>query len=395
MSYSGDNVVIYKPTTFWLLLIVSGCIVGAAVFAILPAIWIFNDPQGTPLQISLLAFGVAIMGFALWGAPKFVRDRIEIHPDRIRHQGALSATDLHIDEIEGYRIIPTQYIETLLLLPKSSSLKKIQIALIYERKAELLAWLAANLVSLDERDRKQTLKSIISDEHLGSNKDERLRKLADARKWTRTLNFLGFVAIGWGIFYPNPYGYALGLLLALPPAALLMMVLSRGLIRYDTPKSSSYPNVAAAFMMPPIALLLRALIDWHFTDWHELLPSTVLLGAALTLALWIAATDIRKKAAMLVFGAGLCFLYAHGAAAFFNCFHDRSEPLVYEATITDQRITRGKQTSYYLTLDPFVDDTPSREVQVPADIYHTHRVGGTARIYHKQGRLGASWFFVR
>lgn len=395
MDTAFNRVRIFKLTRFWRIFTSAGALTGALAFVVLPSIWIFNDPEWTPLQCALLVFGTAVLVFTLWGLPKFTRYQIEIHPDFIRYQGAFSARELRLSEIEGYRILPTQNIETLLLTPKTQAHKKIQLGLAYERKPELLEWLAANLTNLDLRDQKAALEEVLADANLGATEPERRKRLANARKWTRTLNTIAFLALAWGIFHPHPYLQSMGLLIALPPLALLMIALSRGAIRFDGRKNDPHPFVATAFMMPGLALLLRAFLDWRFLQWTELVEPIALLSLSLSAALWMAAAELRKQPGVLIGVVFMGILYSYGTVAHINCAYDGSEALVYDSVVRDAQVSKGRNTAYYLTLEPFVDDIPSRKVQVPEKVYLDHPVGSPVQIYVREGKLGAAWFLVK
>lgn len=395
MDSASSRVMILKLTPVWRILISVFAIVGAVAFVSLPAIWLFHVPRWSPLQCALLVLGAAVLVFTLWALPKFTRYQIEIHPGFVRYQGAFSATELRIEDIEGYRLLPTQYIETLLLTPKTRAHKKLQLALVYQRKPELLAWLAANLADLDLREQKAAMEEVLADANLGATETERRNRLANARKWTRTLNAIAYLALAWGIFRPHPYLQSMGLLIALPPIALLAVVLSRGAIRFDGKKSEPHPTVAIAFIMPALALFLRAFLDWEILQFTDLVEPVLILGISLLAAVWLAAANLRRSPAMLISAGLMGLLYSYGSVVHINCAYDRSEPLVYESVVRDAHISKGRSTSYRITLRPFVDEIPSREMEVSKKVYLAHPVGSPIQIHVREGKLGIAWFLVR
>jgi hypothetical protein len=395
MDAFGNNGVIFRLTRFWRLVLSFFCVVGALVFVAVPAAWIIRSPQWTPMQCALLALGIGVAVFTFWGVSKIGRYQIEIHPGLIRYQGAFRVTELNFEDIAGYRILPTQYIQTLLITPKNKAHKKIQIGLTYERKSELLAWLAGNLKDLDHEEQISELADITMDPNLGFTKEHRLARLGSAKKCTKILTLVSFAAMALGFFRPDPYPVILGLLLILPALALLILLWFPGLVHFDGKKNSAYPNVAAAFMMPGLVLTLRAILDWHVVEWNGLWAPFITIGLMLTAAVYVCAKDVRKKPGKALIAACFAFPYAYGALIYFNCYYDRSEPLVYNSIVRDRHVSHGKHTSYHLTLDPFIDNTPEREVDVPRSIYEQHEVGDAVRIYVFEGTLSIPWYFVR
>jgi len=98
----------------------------------------------------------------------------------------------------------------------------------------------------------------------------------------------------------------------------------------------------------------------------------------------------------MLFGALICSaLYVYGTATYLNCRYDRSEPFVYESTVRDRHISHGKHTSYCLTLAPFVDGEPYREIEVPRETYERLHEGDQVQIGVFEGRLGMPWFLIR
>lgn len=363
--------------------------------AIGPIYWLLHAPDWSLEQRLALGVGVSFAGLTSLYLFKLPRYQIQIWSDRIRYQGAWRHTELRFSDIEGFRVLPTQYVSTLIISPTTKSLKKIQLGLVYEPRAELLDWLRTHLVDLDRADEAADLREIAADQNLGSTKEQRFGKLANARKWTRTLTFMAFLAIAWVFFHPDPYAYAVGLSLALPIASLLLLVWSGGVVRFDDTKKGAYPNVAVAFMLPAVAVSLRAILDWNVLQWGGFWTPFAVLGVGMMIALACAAADVRKKTTLLITGAIFCFVYSYGAVLHLNCFYDRSAAQVYRCKLREQHVSRGKTTTYHFTLAPFIDGISERKVDVPAAVYQSYQVGDTVSVEVRAGALGIPWFAVR
>ena len=61
------------------------------------------------------------------------KSKIVLYADRIEWQGIKSARSLRREDIAGWRIIPTQYMSTLEVRPRSPGIKKLKVSLMLKR----------------------------------------------------------------------------------------------------------------------------------------------------------------------------------------------------------------------------------------------------------------------
>jgi hypothetical protein len=394
MSSVSASPVVYPVTRGWRIFLQLSALGGFALITIPSLAWVKKNPEWTPGEIIavLLALSVSCL-IGAWAA-RIKRYRIEIRPDRIRYCGAWSFRELNLANISGYRILPTQYVATLLIVPSNKRYRKISTALCYERKEEMLSWIAEHLTDLDRQEVENELTEIITDTSLGSDENERLARLAVAKRYVLPLNIVACCAAFWAFFFPRPYDLVIGTMIALPVIGLALVAFSHGLVRLDGKPKSAYPNVASALIVPPLVLTLRAFLDWHLLSWSDTWPTLAVLTAIAVVLVLAIARDARRRWAL--FGTITCSaLYVYGTATYLNCRHDRSDPLVYESRVSERHISKGKHTSYHVTLAPFVDDEPSREIDVLQKTYERLREGDQVQIGVFEGLLGIPWFLIR
>ena len=360
-----------------------------------PAVWIILCPGLSMAQVVVFVAGIGLAAFAAWGITVVPRNQIEIWPDFIRQQGVWSARELRFADIKGFRVFSGKSAR-LCFIPKDfKSHKGLSLAFNYERKSELLQWANAHLVDLDKDDYESDLAEIKSNVKLGSSVEQRLAKLASAKRWTQALSVIAFASCMWALVYPRPYEFVIGWLALLPGLTFVLMGWSRGLIRMDAKAKGAYSNPILGFIMPTMLLALRALEDWHILDWSGFWTPFLLLGSCITVVLFNLVPAIRKKISTLIFATCLVFFYSFGLIIPLNCYFDRSQPTAYVAKVFNERVVRGKSTTYYMTLSPFTDTILMREVSVSSSFYRRNPVGNTIHVYVRKGYLGISWFHLR
>lgn len=386
--------VVYPLTTGWRIAMYLFALLGVVV-TLLPAGVIVVKESSTPTRLVAGILGLAAACAVCAWAARIRRYRIVLLPDRVSYHAAWTTRELLFADALGFRILPTQYVRSLLILPRDKSRKRISTALVYERGPELLAVLASKLTDLDHDEQVEELADIATDSTYGASEESRLARLAVAKKYARIFNITGFVLCAWAFVHPRPYDLVLGILIVLPITALAVVRKFGGLIRVDGKKHSAYPNVASALIMPPLILMLRAMLDWNMLRWSDAWSVFLSIAiGAMALALYCLA-HTRRSSWQIVGGILLSSLYAYGTGLYLNCRNDKSTPFIYECRVVDARVSHGKHTSYVLTLAPFIENEASRDIDVPRAVYQRHQIGDTARVYVREGVLGIPWFWVR
>jgi hypothetical protein len=219
---------------------------------------------------------------------------------------------------------------------------------------------------------------------------------AAPRRWLAAVAAGLWVAFYWAMYYPQPYGLAVGLQLVLPLLAVGVWVRFSRQEGFDDKAIGSSSAVGLAFILPIIAVAYRGLTDFSLLDWSRFwIPCTaltLLMGAALRERAPGLGKRLKRMAVVLPF----CFAYSYGLLVHVNCHYDDSWPAAFEARVRHHDISRGKSvTRYYLIVNPWLGQPVDRRVMVSREVYQDHPDNGSVQIGVHRGLLGYSWFSVQ
>jgi hypothetical protein len=390
------HVLIFRISKGWKVFFSIGALFLAVVFGrLMLEPFLGEHTHQTGPAVLLFLFGAIPLSLLAYFFPWVFKARIEVFPDRIKEIGPRTKEFL-IDKIQGFRVVPTQYIRTLIILPKDSTKKKIKTALVLENQPGLFEWLNRSLPNLDAIDSQEDLNRVLADSQLGETMEQRLYVLTKAKMWSKILYVLSLAAMLWAIFRPQPYQYAVGTCIALPLVILGFVRHFHGLIRFDDDKvTTSLPNTFGPFILPCFGLALRAVADFNILDWNKFwipFACTALLLYSLTL---MAASSIRRRVGTAIGLILFCAVYGYGAVVCLNGILDMSSPTVYKAQVIEKRISSGRHVFYYLKLSQWGPRKEIKEVDVGKSVYEKREFGDIVRVIVKEGRLGIPWFYVR
>jgi len=196
----------------------------------------------------------------------------------------------------------------------------------------------------------------------------------------------------WGFLYPRPYGLAIGALFVLPWVALEIVHRSRGLFRLDARKKDVHPNVAFAFLVPTMILMLRGVLDFNALSWWRLLAYGALLAVVLCANVMRADASLRNRQIVVFYI--LAFCYGIGGVSIINGYLDGSDAVLYRATILGKHVSHGRTTTYRLILGPWGPRTKENTVEIPKEMYDVVNIGDSVCPSVKRGALGVGWYDV-
>ena len=187
---------------------------------------------------------------------------------------------------------------------------------------------------------------------------------------------------GWAICYPRPYGLAVGLQALLPVLALLPMIKFRRLGGFDGKANDPSSRVAGAFLMPILALALRALLDWHILDWDRFWIPFAAIGAALLVLVVCFASDVRGRIMRVIIVSCLCLAYSYGLLVHIDCYYDASWGTAYDSRVRRHHAATGGRgpAMYYLRVSPWLNQPGEHQVTVSRSVYSRHADGDPVRI---------------
>lgn len=341
-----------------------------------------------------LVFGGGFAFLMLYGMITMLKWRIEVFPDRFREISLFKTREILIDDVTGFKIIPTQYFVSLQFIMKNPKTKKIKIGLMMERKQEFAEWVDATFLNLTAQETQAEINNIAQNSELGMNEEQRLDVLKRAQKWAKFINFLGYASIVW-IFFPRPYTWAIGFLIMMPLIATYSMRFFGGTIKFDTKQHSAHPSVAAAFLAPCCGLALRALLDWEMLSWQSFWLPFAICSFLIFGLLLLFAQDVRKKISQILLMIVFCMSWGYGTTLSLNGILDTSVPKIYQATVLDKRVEDGKTKSYYFKLTPWGPKKGKNEVEVDRSVYGDKRIGEKVLVLVHQGYFKIPWFYAQ
>ncbi len=367
--------------------------------AILPGglgVWYF----GTGHQVSNRTQQAILVGgsllFALVGIyliATILRYRVTLRADAIVAESLLGSRTLLRSDIAGQRTLRTQYVSTLVLVPRETSQKKLKLAQMFQRDAAFEAWFAG-IPDIDAEEFAQSQEELAVDPNLGFSSEERRRQVESAKKTVIALNIATGISFVWGIFFPYPYPLVLLLPAALPLIAVVLLVRSNGIYQIEGRTQDARPSLALTFLLPGMILAVLALGRFHTLQWRPILYFAGLLGLSLTLVIASADRGLRQRPwailPILIFGA----FYVLGLIVAADSVFDNSRPQTYQVTVIDKHISKGKGTTYYLHLKPWGPEPRFTQITVSPTLYNATATGDAVCVFLSQGALRVPWYRV-
>jgi len=347
-------------------------------------------------SILLEAIGVIGIGMSSAGIAAVMKSRVEVYPDRICKVGLFSRQQLRVEEVQGFRIVPTQYVRILMLIPNQPKGKKMKIELAMARQADLLAWAGQHLTNLDAVDYQREMIEISQNDQLGATPEEKAARYGKVRKIFKYANQIGIVVFMWALFWPRPYRVVISLLALLPVAAMYLLWQYREIARFNGGgRKSAYPSTGAIFMLLCICIAVRALLDWHVLDWRNFwIPFAAFSLGILSVAL-LCAKDIRRPISTVVTCAVICAAYGYGVTVGLNGVMDHARPANYHARVLGRHFTSGRYATYELTLSPWGPRSDNEDVETIRPVYEEYAIGDTVTVWVHPGAFGIPYYFVR
>ena len=367
------------------LLALGGC-VGCWYVASTPE---FRGARAAFLTLLCLAF--AFLGAYL--IVLIVRMSVTLCADAIVLKECFTARTLLRKDIAGRRIIPTQYVSTLVLVPRARGAKKLKLARTWQTDPAFDAWFTG-IPDLDTEELAKSQADLDIDPDLGFKSEARRVHVRNAKKIARFLNIAAWISLAWGFLVPNPNPLVILVLAALPLVAVGLWVRSKGIYQIEGRRNDARSSLAIVFLLPGLALTIRALQDFHMLRWKPVLSAAILLAIALTLVIAYADEKLRRSWPALLPFFFFGMFYAYGFLAHADALLDRSDPQTFEVAVVGKHISSGKSTSYYLHLDHWGEETGVTKASVPRSLYTSTAIGDTVCVHLHAGALGMPWYVV-
>ena len=347
----------------------------------------------------LLLLGIGVIALGVYLCLEIKASKIIISESGIKRIGFFSSRELLIPDIKGYELLQGK---KLIIRPANKSNKKISLAdyVYFTDHDEIWRWLRLNCKDLDAEQQQIGIAEIQANDNYGYTGEERLAELKRLKRFCSYFNYTGAAICFWMFIYPKPYDCAILAGIIWPWVVMYVFYLKRDVLTFnrdDKKKEAVYPSLGTALVLPPVALVVRAVTDFklmHFTD--ALLPALVAItvsGAAFAGIVLGANEKTRRNSTTWLNGVAFVLLYGFTAPVLINCNFDYSEPKVYNAQVLNQRVSTGKHTSYNLTISQW-GQRESEETEVSKSLYNEVKVGDTVNVNLKPGIFKMPWFYI-
>jgi hypothetical protein len=229
---------------------------------------------------------------------------------------------------------------------------------------------------------------MVSDSNLQDRQDGWWNRLAPPYT-PMVLNGLGAAVGLWAIIIPWPYDAAVLSAMMVVAMALILKILAPSLSEpFVYTKSDRWSMAGSLFMVPALAMALRANSDLNLLGWRIEMEWSACIAALLAIPLLIGDAAIRSRPFFILLLLVLTFGYAAGSLAELNSIFDTSQPVVYPTTIWAKHVYSGKAQVYELILTGWGDQPIGSGVKVPYSFFEERRAGERVCIYLRQGWLG-------
>ena len=329
-----------------------------------------------------LALGLYLLATAL-------RSRLAIDGSRIEVRGAFRVQTADVSEVEGFRTISTRN-GSFWRLQLKEGRGSITIQKWFDCD-ELRAWFQ-QLTDLDERDRKAMLEKIEQSQELGTTPEDRLAKLAGAKKVNIGLSTitiaaaLAFALGGDQLHLPS------AIVLAIVPAVIIYLIRSEPLLyAIFKPKRDPRTDFWLAFMACGIGLGLGS-DGIHFVKNQMLLEYAALVALLCCAGIYSSARQNSQFVGAMIGMLFIAGLFGWGLAAAADTTLDHSGAASYTPTVVNKHETHGRSTSYYLDLAPWGPMQAVNDISVSNSIYDSAAIGDQVCIELRPGTLRVQWY---
>lgn len=364
--------------------------------ASLLGVWFFATGRGAMAPGGAIFLTLLCLCFFLLGAYAvlaMLKSKLILTADAIELHETFATKQLLRSQIAGWRVLPTQYVSTLVFVPRDPHAKKIKFPLTFKLDEQFESWLET-ITNLDVQDQTESLTQMQAQLDPSLTEEQREVSLFNAYRFAKYLTWASGVAAVWGWFYPRPYLPVILILAALPPIAIYLGLRTKGVYQFDGQRNDARPSLAVPVIVPGLILALRAIYDLSFLRWQQLLSPIFLVTIVMTALIAAADPKTGKQRwsylAVLFIAAG----YAGGATAMADSLLDHSTPQVFQAEVLHKRISSGRSTTWYLQLAPWGPQDHPDEVSVHSSLYNSVQPGQTVCIYLYPGALKIPWFQV-
>ncbi|MGN7823167.1 hypothetical protein ACTJJB_23815 [Chitinophaga sp. 22536] len=317
---------------------------------------------------------------------------VTLRDDGIRYKSFLYSRELLWLDIWGYRWNQG----TLVLIPAVKGKKKLSVSGYRTGYHEIARWVL---------DRYPDLSGKLPDENIVASHKADLHynyQLRMARYTARAFNAAAFVLMVACFSFPRPLPSAVFLrwlpLLIVAMLAIIPVALEyhKGrLLVSETKKVQTLPNIGLAILFSAAGLFVLCVPVYNLRL-KTLWMATLVIVTLFTLLVIVASRHMKVSIGNKIWGVVSFLIFftpaAFGSIVYLNTFFDHSTPQLFETTVYDKRISRGKSTSYYLVMKPWGPVTSATSVSVGKKKYEAANINDVVTMELHNGAFGLPWY---
>jgi len=358
----------------------------------------FLKDYGLTGKLFLLGLSFFLIFAVIMSIIEAVKTKLVIKDKQFIKTRIFSIRTLEFNEIEGYRID-----ENYIYLIPNNEKKAITVTKNFSDKYELIGFLDSNFKDLDEFDKKEEAKKMLSNKKYGRNKSEILSKVKELKKITKPLNWVAtaFALLLW--FYPKFYELLVLVNIVIPFIAFLIILKSKGLIHILPDENSNYPTLNSAISFPPLVLLIRTLFDYDIYSYQNIWLPLIITSAILIYLLFNFSTDefkVESKIEKLIvypFFSLVIGIFMFAIIIQTNCTFDNRDYETFETTIISKEISKsGKGArTYKINVDDWNGIGRKTEVEITRSQYSKLNENDKIEIILRPGLFDIPWYHIR
>jgi hypothetical protein len=327
------------------------------------------------------------------------RTKVIITEDSITCNGTFKSRQLLFSEVKGYRMLSgDKGSKTLVIVSKAVGKRDVKIGdpSYFGHSDEMTGFIYGKFKDIDNEEYEDEVTEILNDPAIGINEDDRAQKLQQVTKTARVFNIVGIVLTLWLFVYPHPYPIPVYIALVYPFAALGFFLKNQGLVTLidGSKKKSAYPSITSSFILVPVALGLRALLDYDLLNFSKFIVPWAVVAAVLIIGLLLLIRQSKNRSLDIMGAVIFSVVFGYGSVVSSNCLFDNVASDLHYARVLDHRISSGKSTSYYLTLSAWGAKPSGEEVSVASDLYYQVSKGDSVTVHIKKGTFNIPWYYI-
>jgi hypothetical protein len=335
---------------------------------------------------------VMFLGFGVYMLAMVVRSRLVIDGTHIQVQTAFRERSAEIGDIEGFRTVRSRN-GSYIWLKLRQGQGSFTIPPIFDTDGDFAAWMR-QVPDLDQHDREQILTEIAQQPALGATPEERLNALPTARTWALFLIVVTVAAAAMLLLAPAFFRpLAVAILVLTPFAAAWLLHHAPLLYAFFKQKADPRAEVSFVPLIAAFGLLIHA-GGLHFVAIQQLALIAVPLALAYFAAFASAVRIGAVRPGVLIAVAFFACLYSYGLAAVTDALGDSAVAASYRVDVLDKHVSRGRSTSYSLTLAPWGDRQEPARVGVSESTYGVVGIGDQVCIQVHRGNLRVPWYWI-